>query len=546
MLWLIAAPSVFANNALQNHPSAYLAMHADDPVDWQLWHSDTLQQARASNQLILVSSGYFSCHWCHVMQQENYKNSQVAQVMNQSFVSVKIDRELNPELDDYLIDFARKTTGRAGWPLHVILTPEGQPIASFIYLPSDQLIQTLNQIQAWWLQNPEHIRRLAQPEQPETRLQKQSELTQALHQYLLQNIDSFSGGLQGTQKFPNSPLLLSLLNQPDLAADLEDWLILTLEQMQNEHLYDHIHGGFFRYTVDPNWQIPHFEKMLYDNAQLARVYFLAAQRFQRDDFLQTARQTLNYIEQELVSATTGLAHSSQSALDAQHRDGGRYLWDKAQLQAALNESEYQRVHQAWLLDNPPPIELGWLPKPINHQAWWSIRDKLAQRPKLNDDKQLLGWNGLLLSAYAAAMQTAPQDDIQLKGHALTKRLLDVMQSAQAPKAINDQGEWLNQAGLEDYALVIKGLQDWQQASQLDLSQAIAQLRRQAERQFFTAQGWLNSTENLLPGLVAKPALADTALPSPSAILQCRLESIPLETEVWRYASYTNPALGCLE
>lgn len=533
---------------LTQHPSAYLAMHADDPIKWQLWNQQTLKKAKQNDQLILISSGYFSCHWCHVMQQENYKNLQVAQVVNQSFVAVKIDRELNTQLDDYLLEFARKTTGQAGWPLHVILTPEGQPLFSFIYQPTEALINTLNQIQAWWSEDPNHLRTLAQPtESLVTEQLPINQLKPKLYQYLNENMDSFGGGLEGTQKFPNSPLLLALLMQTDLPDTLDEWLELTLEYMQSEHLYDHVYGGFFRYTVDPEWQIPHFEKMLYDNAQLVQVYFLAAERYQRHDFLNTAKQTLAYIERELISPVTGLAYSSQSAIDENQLDGGRYIWNRQQLKTILTAEEFALVHQAWLLDNPPPLDQGWLPKTLkssdssDHQAWLSIQHKLSNRAAITDDKQLIGWNGLLLSAYAQAYKTQAEDSILKKGQILAQQLLEILQSPAPPKAINDTGQKFNLATLEDYALSLRALKHWQAVSGDNILTEINILKSHIFQQFQYQNGWISSPQNLLPGLVAQTTLADSALPSPSAILDCKIQQLDIKFPIWRYASYLN---GC--
>jgi len=551
-LWLAFCLSLsFSAHAspLQNHPSAYLAMHANDPVAWQLWQTSTLQQAQQQNKLIVISSGYFACHWCHVMQQENYQNIEVAALLNQHFISIKVDRELNPDLDDYLLNFARQTTGQAGWPLHVILTPEGLPIAAFIYQPRDVLIRTLSQIQAWWQQDSARISHLAKPEtgirfESITALQLRDQFMSTLTPLL----DHFAGGLSGTQKFPHSPLLKSLLMQADLPADVSDWLKTTLEQMQSEHLYDHIHDGFFRYTVDPNWQQPHFEKMLYDNAQLAEVYFRAARYFDRADFLTTAQKTLAYIERELYSPT-GLARASQSALDQHGVDGGRYIWSALQLQSLLNEQQFNQVNQAWRLNQVPPFETGWLPKPINpsdsdHQAWWSIQQQLKNRPSITDNKQLLSWNGLLLSAYAEAYNTTQQPHYLRRGHALAQRLLDLIDSQNAPRAINDKGQLLGQAALEDYAYIIGGLRQWQAASGTLFKPEIQALQHYARQRFQSNNGWLASLDNLLPGQIAQSDFADLATPSASAILNCdqRIKSIPIiqrqtSLDLWQYASY---------
>lgn len=536
--WAHASP-------LKNHPSAYLALHADDPVKWQLWDQNSLSQARHENKLIFISSGYFACHWCHVMQQENYQNPQIAEALNRNFISIKIDREIHADLDDHLIHFARQATGQAGWPLHVILTPDGYPFASFIYQPTSQLIQTLNQLQHWWLTQPDQIQRLAQPEQTakQTTTYTQETFRRTFFEQILTQLDLFEGGLQATQKFPSSPLLNALLQQPSLNTTIEDWLILTLEQMQNEHLYDHVFDGFFRYTIDPNWQIPHFEKMLYDNAQLAEIYMRAGARFQRSDFIQTAENTLSYIQQSLFSPITGLARASQSALDEQGQDGGRYLWTAPQLKALLSAEDYALVDQAWLLTQPAPIESAWLPKPLNHSRWPDIKQRLQQRTDVTDSKQLLSWNGLLLSAYAQAYSVTKKSDYLLRGHALSQRLLDLIHLQQPPRALTDEGHLLGEALLEDYAYLLTGLQAWQNASGFDLELAQTFIKQRAQRLFFTEQGWLARAEQLPPGQSAERHHPDQATPSASVIFNCTSDSVmilPENAPLWSYASYLTP------
>jgi len=540
-----------AANPLQNHPSAYIALHADDPIHWHLWSAETLAKAQQQNKPLFISSGYFACHWCHVMHQENYKNHLVADLLNRHFISVKVDRELTPDLDDYLLNQLRQATGQAGWPLHVILTPEGHSFSGFVYQPTDTLLQTLSLINHWWQTDADKLRALAQPAtqtQAQTLAQTSSpirrlnrtELEQAIQLSLPDLIDNFDGGLQAIQKFPHSPLLKYLLLNAKTDQDTQDWLILTLTQMQTEQLYDHIHHGFFRYTVDPNWQEPHFEKMLYDNAQLAELFFIAGQRFGRDDFIHTAHQTLQYIERELLSPVTGLAKASQSAIDQQGIDGGRYIWSRTQLQAQFNPSDFAILNQAWLLDNPAPFDLGWLPKPINSPHWTRIQATLAQRPSLTDDKKLISWNGLLLSAYARGYQVSQRPDYALRASGLAERLIRLLQQPNPARALNEQGQLFGQATLEDFGYSLAGLQLWQTVAGLDYQPWINPLSDKATRYFYVENGWLASQESLLPGQQTPGSLPDLATPSASAILSCDQDvtiAIQAGSQPWQYASY---------
>jgi len=514
-------------NALKNHPSPYLAMHAQDPVNWLDWSADVLQQAQTLNKPILISSGYFACHWCHVMQQENYLDPVAAQSMNQHFISVKIDRELHPDLDRYLIEFARQLTGRAGWPQHVILTPKGYPFATFGYLPNSNFRTTLENIQQSWQNQPQTIASLAQkatqnaPQKTAATI-RPADFEVALLQSLEQNMDDLSGGLQGSSKFPESPLLISLLALKSLSENQQAWLELTLEQMQNQHLQDHVNGGFYRYTVDPEWQTPHFEKMGYDNALLAQIYFQAGKRFNRNDFIATANQTLGYMEAHLFNANLGLFASSQSALDSQGIEGGDYLFSKMQLQKRLSESAFNTVKQAWKLHQNPPYDLGWHPLPTN-QFWPEIKAALTTPiPNIpKDSKHILSWNGLALSAYASAYQTTQNKTYLLKANALAERLITLINKTDAPRAIDENQVAIGSATLEDYAYIIRGLQDLNRTDkQESTSQTLKALNQTTQKLFLNQAGWQTNQTFLLPGQTRQVGLIDSDLPSATAILEC--------------------------
>jgi hypothetical protein len=566
-------PNHFNSNQLGNNPSPYLAMHASDPVHWQTWQASILQQAQKSNKIIMISSGYFSCHWCHVMQSENYRNQQVADYLNQHFISVKIDRELMPDLDRYLIEFARKASGHAGWPEHVFLTPQGYPFFALTYQPHQQFIKTLKRIQMLWQSDPAKIINTAKKaiaEDAHSPITDKKRVTKQQFQHnffltLTNQEDTLSGGLKTENKFPKAPLLLSLLTYPNLSEDQQDWLVLTLTQMQQQHLQDHINGGFFRYTIDPEWQTPHFEKMLYTQALLAKAYFIAAKRFQRKDFLQTAKATITYVEKHLYNPKTQLFLSSESAIDQQGFEGGDYLWTKAELKATLNDDEYQQASQDWHLDqpnHPAPFNKhnetpAWLPKPT-HQNWQAIQTKLV-RPINNipkDSKSILGWNGLMLSAYAEAVKSAPNNqDYHQQGNQLAKRLVDAFnqttgQKNNAPRAYSKDNRPMGSATLQDYAFVFQGLRDWQSATKNNVfTNILQQLSKQAHARFFTAQGWLYTSAPLLPGQVGGWAIPDDALPSPTAIFDCTQPgrfwqsdsqaASQLSTSPLDYASYLN-------
>ncbi|MDG6778899.1 DUF255 domain-containing protein [Thiomicrorhabdus sp. zzn3] len=518
------------NNQLAHHPSPYLAMHAKDPVHWQTWSESILTKAQQLKRPILISSGYFACHWCHVMQQENYQDQQIADLMNRFLVSVKLDRELHSELDHYLIEFARQLTGRAGWPQHVILTADGYPFAAFGYLSKNDFMLTLQRLANVWKAQSQEIGQLARQAAEQAGQQglyaiSWPEFQTQFHKTLQHSMDEFSGGLKGTQKFPESALLLALIQQSALSETEQAWLKLTLDQMQSQHLFDHIHGGFYRYTVDPEWQTPHFEKMAYDNALLARLYLLAYEKWQHRDYLDTALQTLDYLHNHLFDQKTGLYKGSQSALDFEGREGGSYLFNAQQLQQRLSPTAFDLVKEAWHLDHPAPYELGWHPRPTN-RLWPQIRRALQHPPKAipADDKALLGWNGLILSALAEAYRITQQAHYLQQANALAEQLVFWLQQPAPPRAVTSDKHAIGQAGLEDFAYVVQGLQALNRLTQTsEYTNTIAMLTADAQKRFHSVSGWQQSGSFQLPGQDHKFLLPDSALPSAGALIDCSVQ-----------------------
>jgi len=509
---------------MHGNSSQYLEMHAKDPVLWQSWSAEVLETAKQLNKPILISSGYFACHWCHVMQQENYQNSHTAKLINQDFIAVKIDRELNPDLDAILIDFAKKSTGRAGWPQHVVLTPEGYPFSAFIYLPNTEFNAYLNRTAGLWKQNSGEISVLAKQAAKvnkapsnQNKLPSKEDFKTALFQQVLEQKDDLSGGLKSTAKFPKAPLLNALLTMQDLPEEIEEWLEISLDQMQSEHLFDHIHGGFYRYTVDPEWQTPHFEKMAYNSALLAQSYLLGSQRFNRPDYLQTAKQTLSYLRTHLFNEKLGLYQSSQSAIDKDDIEGGDYIFSLQQLKQKLSSQEFKLVSEQWNLDSPAPYPNGWHPKSIDHKLWSSIKQKLqapvSQIPK--DHKSVLSWNGLVLNALNLAHQVTGEADYRNQAELLADKLTPLLLEPNPPRALSINGKKQGQATLEDYAFILQGLK-----SLSSNHQDTAKIEALTVNTFYQNGHWQFEAAPLLPTMQQNKILKDEALPSPAAIVAC--------------------------
>lgn len=550
----LGSPSFAAidSNQLKDHPSPYLALHGDDPVFWQKWNQETVQLARSEKKLLFLSSGYFSCHWCHVMQRESYKNDQVARFLNKYFVPVKIDRELEPALDARLIEFAQASRGNAGWPLNVFLTPEGHPVYAVTYLPTDQFHLLLSRLIQLWTQDAERITTLAKREAPKPETPGTPELvTSKVTEYLdtaartLVTIgDKQRGGFSGARKFPMAPQLSLVMDylerEPDMgevaqySQDLEHFLRLTLDQMATHGLIDHLAGGFFRYTVDPNWRIPHFEKMLYDNAQLSSLYIRAAQLFDEPRYRQIAQLTLDFMIDSMMTAEGALV-ASFSAVDDQDIEGGYYLWDEPQLSDVLTTEEIKLAKSILGMETAAPLEHGWLPlhsPNINELAQrlemsaeqvkttrTMIEQKLlkarVKRVLPVDNKLLAGWNGLALKAFVEAASS-----IDAKYETSARRIRDfLIERLWHDKELKRSwanGEIAGTASIEDYAFVGLGLFNWAEyTDQKDDYHNALMIIEQAWERFYD-NGWRLSEKSLIATEPSRTLIQDGALPSPAA------------------------------
>ena len=550
----LAAGEAPLKNELAGAPSPYLTMHASDPVHWQRWGEAVLERARREHKLIYVTSGYFACRWCHVMQHESYENPGIAARLNRDFIPVAVDRELSPALDARLIDFAERTRGQAGWPLNSFVTPEGYPLVGVTYLPPDQLKQLLERLAARWRADRHGLERLARNASAELGAQAAAgrqrlaltprqgrRLTGALTAAALAQADQLQGGFGDQNKFPMAPQLAALLDVYRASGDarLAKFLRLTLDHMARGGLRDHLAGGFFRYTVDPGWQVPHFEKMLYDNALLARLYLRAGEAFDAPRYTAIGRQTLDFMLRAFGGGGPGLA-ASLSAVDANGVDGGAYLWQRAEVQKLLSGPQYRVAARVWGLDGPPTLEHGYhlmqvrSPEDVAGALGLSaarVRTLLAgARRRLlaaraarhipRDDKRLAAWNGLALSALVAGARRFPHGPYR----AAAKRLAafvgrGLWDGDQLHRARAADGRLAGTAGLQDYADVAAGLLDWAGFS------ADARARRQAARlldlawaRFYGPGGWRRGPSSLLRYGSGAAVIADGPLPSPSAVL----------------------------
>lgn len=548
LILALACPGWALTNQLAQHPSPYLAMHGQDPVAWQDWSEAVLRRARAENKPIFLSSGYFACHWCHVMQQESYQDPAIARQLNEAFIPVKIDRELHPALDAHLIAFVERTQGHAGWPLNVFLTPEGYPLVGLTYAPKEDFAALLQRVANKWRGDADNLRELARrgllqlqaepPPKPSRRLDPPA-LRDALIEQGLAAADELEGGFGRQNRFPMAPQLLALLEAAEgnvKSGQLRRFLALTLDQVANEGLRDQLAGGFFRYTVDPGWQVPHFEKMLYTQALLALVYLRAAEILDRPDYRTVAFDTLDFTLRTFRGEQGGYI-ASLSAIDTTGTEGGSYLWNMAELAKQLGSEEFRLASAHWRLSGPAVHELGQLPRrglsaaelaqqektdptdmakrleTIRNQLLELRQDRLPPR----DTKELAAWNGLLLSALSTA--AALDDKYREPARGLRNFLMHALGDGETLSRARHLGRPVGQAGLADYAFVAQGLSRWADlAKDRSASERARRLIELAWQRFHRDGLWHQDDSTLLPGVAGEALLAEGPLPSAAAVL----------------------------
>ncbi len=420
-------------NRLASETSPYLLQHADNPVDWYPWGEEALERARREDKPILLSIGYAACHWCHVMERESFENHGTATLMNEHFVSIKVDREERPDLDAIYMDAVQAMTGRGGWPLTAFLTPDGEPFYAGTYFPDEDrhgmpaFSKVLTAIADVWANRRDEARtqatRIVQAIgrtgelRPSADPLSEDVARQAL-QRLLGALDRRWGGFGGAPKFPQ-PMTLEFVLRMHLRGepDALDTATLTLDRMAEGGVYDQVGGGFHRYATDAMWHVPHFEKMLYDNALLTRLYTRAWLLTGADRYRRVATETCEYLLRELLQPRGGFS-SSQDA-DSEGVEGKFFVWSWEDLVDVTGEAVATAFGAApsgnWegtnVLWRPTPlaavaVELEVDPEGLERDLEAARAELFRIRgervPPATDDKVLAAWNGLAISALAEA------------------------------------------------------------------------------------------------------------------------------------------------
>ena len=339
-----------------NETSPYLLQHAYNPVNWKAWNENTLKLAKQENKLIIISIGYSACHWCHVMEEESFENDSIAKLMNENFINIKVDREERPDIDKIYMNAVQLLTGSGGWPLNCITLPDGRPIFGGTYFTKNQWEKILIDISKLYKENPQKAidfaEKLTQGIQEtnlitlnkEKAFFKNEDIVLAINQSKKQ-LDANYGGFKGSPKFPMPNTVDYLLRYQHQFNDSEikTHIQTTLEKIAYGGIYDQVGGGFSRYSVDDQWHIPHFEKMLYDNAQLVSIYSKAFLSNNNELYKKIVTETLNFVETELQS-TNGAFYSSLDA-DSKNKnneleEGAYYTWTEKDIKQLIKE-DYQ-------------------------------------------------------------------------------------------------------------------------------------------------------------------------------------------------------------
>jgi uncharacterized protein YyaL (SSP411 family) len=536
-------------NRLIDETSPYLLQHAHNPVDWYPWGPEALNKAKEENKLILVSIGYSSCHWCHVMEHESFEDTTVASLMNERYVCIKVDREERPDIDQIYMSAVQLMTGRGGWPLNCFALPDGRPVYGGTYFPKDQWTQILNDLSETYTREPQQVEGYA--EKLTTGVQ-QSELVHlntepaAFDQSQLDllvekwssSFDVRDGGPNRAPKFPipnNYEFLLKHgVSRNDKAV--LDHVMLTLDKMALGGIYDQIGGGFARYSTDMLWKVPHFEKMLYDNAQLIGLYSQAFQVNGKELYQQRVEETIEFVERELMSED-GAFYSALDA-DSEGEEGKFYVFTKQELDSLLGEdlelaSKLYNVnrkglweHGNYILlrteDDEDFIKKEGMERAAFDEAKNRITAKLMEarsrrtRPGL-DDKSLVSWNALMVSGLSKAYAAFGRNEwLELAERNLS---LILTKCKRADGGLNHNyktGKSSINGYLEDYAFLTEALIDVYEVTFNEeyLNEALG-LTEYAVTHFLDEQsGMFYFTSDIDPPLIArKHEITDNVIPA---------------------------------
>jgi uncharacterized protein YyaL (SSP411 family) len=555
-------------NNLINETSPYLLQHAHNPVDWYPWGEAALNRARAEDKPILLSIGYSACHWCHVMEHESFENEEIARLMNENFVNIKVDREERPDLDQIYMNAVQMMTGQGGWPMTMFLTPAGVPFYGGTYFPPHDRYnmpgfpRILASVAEAYRSQPDQVANTATAMLGELRRvglaeSSQQDLTTELLDSAVRkisaNYDHTNGGFGGAPKFPPAMNLEFLLHTHYRKGSVEalEMVEHTARKMSEGGMYDQLGGGFHRYSVDAKWLVPHFEKMLYDNALLSRMYLHLYQVNGSAEARRIAEETLDYVVREMTDAGGGF-YSSQDA-DSEGEEGKFFVWSREEILETLGQHdgnlfcEYFDVTAAGnfegqnILHITSPIQDVAEKNKLSTEELKAILD--LSRQKLfalreqrikpgRDEKVLTAWNGLMLASFAEAAAILERPDYRKVAEANARFLLDRLQKDGLLLRTYKNGQAKLNGYLEDYACLIDGLISLYEATgELNWIQSALSLADKMVEQFWDENegGFFFTGKSHEELIVRSKEFMDNATPSGNSIATLGLLRLSLLT-----------------
>ncbi len=564
-------------NRLQSETSPYLRQHADNPVDWWPWNEEALAEAKTKDKPILLSVGYSACHWCHVMAHESFESPEIAEIMNSGFINIKVDREERPDIDTIYMDAVNALTGRGGWPMTVFCFPDGRPFHAGTYWPDKprggmpSFPQVLEQVQLVWRDNRADLEEHANQLLPYVGRQAsvlpggrpEANAIEDASRKLLAAHDNEWGGFGSAPKFPHSMSIDILLRQLQRTNDPEilQAVITSLDAMASGGIYDHLDGGFSRYSVDDYWLVPHFEKMLYDNALLASAYLHAWQITKEQRWRNVAEETIDYVLRRLIQPGGGFASAEDA--DSEGVEGLYYVWTVDQIKeicganapavldwyGVTEQGNFEGANILYRpvrgdLLRPPEIEQA-------RQELLNVREGRI-RPGL-DDKVLTEWNGLMLTTLAEAAVAFERTDWLDAAEQNAEFLCETLQL--------EDGRWLRSWQIEggarqlgfaaDHAAMIEALVKLSEATGKTkwLDAAIKTADVLIEKFSDEENGGFFTTGTDASALISRPKeIMDNAVPSANSLAALgllRLGALTGETKYLDAAEKTINLLGSI-
>jgi len=539
-------------NHLAGQTSPYLQQHARNPVDWYPWGDKPFEKAREENKLVLISIGYAACHWCHVMEEECFSDPEVARLMNEHYVCIKVDREQRPDIDHYYMEAVQAITGSGGWPLNCFALPDGKPVLGGTYFPKAQWMELLRKLADAYGHDPARIENQSRDIQNDIDRMQISESLQTLEQFdpgmleenfnrIWQLLDMEEGGVKGTPKFPMPVLHEFLLKYYFETGNQQvlDYITLTLRKMREGGIYDQLAGGFARYSTDDRWFVPHFEKMLYDNAQLASLYSRVYLQTGRELFLNTSTEILDFLKREMMSEKY-LFFSSIDA-DSEGSEGKYYTWDKYEIDLTLyNEADifsdsfgvkergnWEGVNILTINSDIPQLARKYnqaesrIQEIIKKGKELLLKKRQKRTPPPVDRKAIVSWNALTIKAFIHGYKASGKRDyLRIALNAAEALISRQLESDYRLNRIYHKDESAVDAFLDDYAFLGDALIELYQITFDDkwLDWA-AKMTEYALRQFSdSGNALLNFSRKTDSRLSTnKKELIDAVLPSSNAV-----------------------------